>query len=105
MYSEPAIDVLTAEPIQSGITVAHRRFGTEYRANASQWPTRRFPACHPEHIHGCDNQRNGEPEKCAYTCICVCTCGDVWKQYSAGRAGELGAVACPESACFGGGDE
>lgn len=100
MRNEPAIDIITAEQIRPGITVAHRRWTTECRPKSNTWPTRRFPACQPEHIHGCDNDGKGA---CSLgVCHCPCTCGDVWHQYSASMAVVLGAVPCPESACFGG---
>jgi hypothetical protein len=103
LSAEPAIDVVTAERIVAGVTVAHRRAQQgAYRPESSAWTSRRWPACHEPHVHGCDNERNGESEKCQGSCRCVCRCGEVWHQVSALGADGLGAVPCPEPACFGG---
>lgn len=79
MRNEPAIDVVTDERIKPGITVAHRRTATAYNPKADNWPSTRWPAC----IERAPGTRD-----------------DGWVQYGASHAGLLGAVPCPERACF-----
>lgn len=81
LRNEPAIDVLTAGPIESGVTVAHRRTAGKYDPKGNNWISSRWPACTPK-----DSKDPG---------------GEQWRQVSASHAAQLGAVGCTEAACFG----
>ena len=86
MTSQHLIEVLTDGPIQPGITVAHRR--TVSAPPEKPWPgqtydgtpTSPWPACMPMPA----GRANGDGR---------------WREHSAGRALELGAVPCTKSAC------
>ena len=81
-----AIDVITDGPCVAG-SVAHRKsrrvaINTRAWRNSAGDPSTTWPACIGLGQTG---------HACA---------GSIWHEYSAGRAHQMGAVACTEAACF-----